>query len=208
MTRALGSYTALDAHALYKHKSAAGAFYRTVLRAEVRARLPWVRWREVRRGLFEIDGVPEAVLRHFSQRRAEIEQRAMELVAAGAERSRELMQAVALATRRAKDYGVAGATWREQARARAAEHGFGTFELDALERRGPTRCNDLEFGAVLSRLSGPEGLTATHNTFERRHALAELAGAFAQGATPAQLERATSRYLDHATVRVAGRSIG
>src|SRR5579884_742425 len=72
LTRAEGKYTALDSRALYEHKSAGGAVYRAVLRAEVRKRLPWVSWRVVARGLFEITGVPDAVLRHFSQRRAEI----------------------------------------------------------------------------------------------------------------------------------------
>jgi conjugative relaxase-like TrwC/TraI family protein len=75
LTRADGRYTALDAHALYEHKSAAGAVYRAVLRAQIRARLSWVVWRPAGRGLFEIDGVPEPVLRHFSQRREEIAER-------------------------------------------------------------------------------------------------------------------------------------
>ncbi len=43
LTRADGRFTSLDAHALYEHKSAAGAVYRAVLRAEVREQLPWVR---------------------------------------------------------------------------------------------------------------------------------------------------------------------
>jgi hypothetical protein len=38
MTRALGRHTSLDVHALYGHKSAAGAVYRAVLRAELRER--------------------------------------------------------------------------------------------------------------------------------------------------------------------------
>jgi hypothetical protein len=42
---------ALEAPSNYEHKSAAGALYGAVLRAEVRERLPWVRWR-----LFAIDG--------------------------------------------------------------------------------------------------------------------------------------------------------
>ena len=78
LTRADGRFTALDARALYEHKSAAGAVYRAVLRAEVRERFGWVSWRRVGRGLFEIEGVPDGVLRHFSQRRAEIEERAVE----------------------------------------------------------------------------------------------------------------------------------
>jgi conjugative relaxase-like TrwC/TraI family protein len=40
MTRAEGRWTSLEAHGLYEHKSAAGALYRAVLRAEVRERLP------------------------------------------------------------------------------------------------------------------------------------------------------------------------
>jgi conjugative relaxase-like TrwC/TraI family protein len=201
MTRAAGKYTALDAHALYEHKSGAGAFYRAVLRAEVRDRMPWVSWREVGRGLFEIEGIPDGVLRHFSQRRVEIEQRALELVDAGAELSREMMQGIALATRRAKEYGVSGATWRELARARAAEHGFGQAELDSFRRHAAALRDRTDLEQLFSRLSGPTGLTEMHNTFERRHALAEIAGAFRQGATGPQLERATSGYLDDAAVR-------
>jgi conjugative relaxase-like TrwC/TraI family protein len=200
MTRADGRYTALDAHALYEHKSAAGALYRAVLRGEVRERLPWVRWRQVSRGLFEIEGIPDPVLRHFSQRRVEIEERAMELVGAG-ELSRERMQGIALATRRTKQYGVNGSTWREQAQARAAEHGLGRADLEAL-RTGSAAVRELpDLVQSFLRLSGPEGLTELHNTFERRHALAEIAGAFRQGATATELEHATSRYLEDPTVQ-------
>jgi ATP-dependent exoDNAse (exonuclease V) alpha subunit len=39
-----------------------------------------------------------------------------------------------------------------------------------------------------------------HNTFVRRHALAELAGAFPQGASIDELEAATSGYLMHESV--------
>src|SRR5262249_54461408 len=53
-----------------------------------------------------------------------------------------------------------------------------------------------------------EGLTEYHNTFTRRHALAEIAGEFAQGARTAQLERATTGYLNHRTVVALGRIDG
>jgi hypothetical protein len=167
--------------------------------------LPWVHWREVGRGLFEIEGIRDRVLRHFSRRRVEIEERARQLVAAGAGvPSRELMQGIALATRRAKDYGVKGSTWREQAQARAAEHGFGRAELEALGSRGATPRERPDLELLFSRLSGPEGLTETHNTFARRHALATIAGAFRQGATAAELEQVTTRYLDDSTVLALG----
>ncbi len=202
LTRAGGKFTALDAHALFEHKSAAGAVYRAALRAEVRQRLPWVSWSRASRGLFEIDGVPPAVLRHFSQRRVEIEQRAAELVGGGAGRlSRERMQGVALATRRPKDESVDGAGWREDARARSAEHGFGPRELHALGSRPPAQPARALLKPVVSRLSGSTGLTANHNTFARRHALAEIAGEFTDGIRIGDLERATDAYLADRSVR-------
>jgi conjugative relaxase-like TrwC/TraI family protein len=209
MTRADGRWTSLEAHGLYEHKSAAGALYRAVLRAEVRERLPWVWWRSSGRGLFEIDGVPAGVLREFSRRRVEIEERARELTGVAASQlSRERMQGIALATRKAKEYKVDGARWQQEARARAAEHGLGPAEIRDLEawpvRDGGRPVGDLVAGAA-GRLSGPEGLTGQHNTFARRHALAELAGEFTQGATTAQVQDATSGYLEHETVVGLGR---
>ncbi len=204
LTRAEGRYTALDAHAVYEHKSAAGAVYRAVLRAEAREALPWVAWRAVGRGLFELDGVPDAVLEHFSTRRAEIEQRALELTGVAEALSRERMQGIALATRRAKRYGVEGSGWREQARARAAEHGFGQSDLTGLQGRPVAEVEPEDLGELAVRLSGPEGLTVNHNTFVRRHVLAEIAGAYAQGASVRQLEQTTTGYLADSSVLAVG----
>ena len=212
MTRADGRWTSLEAHGLYEHKSAAGAVYRAVLRAEVRERLPWVCWRTVGRGLFEIESVPADVLREFSRRRVEIEERARELTGVAASQlSRDRLQGIALATRKAKEYGVDGACWQREARARAAEHGLGTRELDRLAASEPRPAGASEADAVRSvatRLSGPAGLTAQHNAFARRHALAEIAGEFEQGASVAKIERSTSGYLDNGTVVPLGRRDG
>ena len=200
LTRADGRFTALDARALYEHKSAGGAVYRAVLRAEVRERLQWVSWRQTGRGLFEIDGVEEQVLRHFSRRRMEIEARAAELVGAVAgELSRERMQGIALATRQAKSYGIDGGTWREEAKARAAEHGLGERQLASLRARRASDAGGQGPG-VVERLSGPLGLTEMHNTFARRHALAEIGGAFPQGTSLELLQQATSEYLGDRSV--------
>jgi conjugative relaxase-like TrwC/TraI family protein len=207
LTRADGRFTSLDAHALYEHKSAAGAVYRAVLRAEVRELLPWVEWRRAGRGLFEIDGVADEVLRHFSQRRAEIEERAVELVGAEAAGSltREQMQGIALATRRSKTGDrFDGQQWREDARARSSEHGFGPDELWALVQRPDREQARASLANVVTRLSGADGLTGTHNTFARRHALAEVAGEFVDGVSAAGLERATDRYLCDASVEQLG----
>jgi hypothetical protein len=208
MTRAKGRWTSLEAHGLYEHKSAGGAVYRAVLRSEVRERLPWVGWRKVGRGLFEIDGVPQAVLREFSRRRVEIEERARELTGVAASMlSRERLQEIALATRKAKEYGIDGARWQEEARARAAEHGLGDREVRRLQSgKGAVAVSQANVvRAASARLSGPEGLTDQHNTFARRHALAELAGEFQQGASMAELERSAAEYLEDGTVIGLGR---
>jgi conjugative relaxase-like TrwC/TraI family protein len=208
MTRADGRWTSLEAHGLYEHKSAAGALYRTVLRAEVRERLPWVSWRASGRGLFEIDGVPQTVLREFSRRRVEIEERAGELTGVAASSlSRERLQGIALATRKAKKYVVDGARWRQEARARAAEQGLGERELSRL-RASAVQVDDRSGAevakAAADRLSGAQGLTGQHNTFARRHALAELAGEFTQGASAREIDTATSGYLAHESVVAVG----
>jgi conjugative relaxase-like TrwC/TraI family protein len=207
LTCADGRFTALDGRALYEHKSAGGAVYRAVLRAEVRQRLPWLWWRESGRGLFELDGIPDPVLRHFSRRRVEIEERALELVGAGeiGELSRGRMQGITLETRRAKISGVDGGSWREQARARAAEHGLAAADIADLRTRRPQAVTGLDPARLAGRLSGPRGLTETHNSFARRHALAEIAGTFPQGAALSEVEQATSQYLaDPDVVQLAG----
>jgi AAA domain len=82
-----------------------------------------------------------------------------------------------------------------------AEHGFGHSELETLMGREHASGARPDVEALNARLSGPLGLTELHNTFGRRHALAEIAGFFADGAGPAELDRATTSYLDHPTVR-------
>jgi hypothetical protein len=179
------------------------------MRAEVRERLPWVSWRQAGRGLFEIEGVPDAVLREFSRRRVEIEERAFELTGVAASKlSRDRLQGIALATRKAKEYVIDGARWRHEAVARAAEHGLGERELKRLLTSPPRAAGRSEAEVVRSatgRLSGPTGLTAQHNTFAQRHALAEIAGEFPQGASVPQLERVTGSYLEHNSVVPLGR---
>jgi TrwC relaxase len=150
LTWAEGRYTALDAHPLYEHKSAAGAVYRAVLRAELCERLPWVTWRPAGRGLFEIDGVPEPVLRHFSQRREEIEERAAHsaqgetvswagVIGRPGDFTREwAYTALSRARERTTLHVIAEPTTETQARSRLAPHEPGpttTQTLDMLHRR-------------------------------------------------------------------------
>ena len=126
-----GRWTALDATPIYQHAKAAGFLYQAHLRAAVRERLPWVRWGPVRNGMAEIEQIAPEVLREFSTRRRQIEERERELVAAGVEVRRAGREAIAHDTRERKRYGVDTAPWQEVVRARAAEHGLGARELEA-----------------------------------------------------------------------------
>jgi conjugative relaxase-like TrwC/TraI family protein len=154
-----GRWTALDATPIYKHAKAAGFLYQAHLRAAVRVRLPWVRWGPVRNGMAEIDQLAPGVLREFSTRRRQIVERERELVAAGVEVGDGGREAIAHDTRGRKRYGVETAPWRDVVRARAAEHGLGARELDAL-LRGPTRAPEPpDPTRVNAGLAGATGLT-------------------------------------------------
>lgn len=77
---------------------------------------------------------------------------------------------------------VAEADWREQVRARAAEHGLGRRQLDRLALLPASRLEERasEQGLV-RRLLGPNGLTASRNTFRKRDVVIALAEAHGQG---------------------------
>ncbi len=94
-----GRWSALDGRRIYAHAKTAGYLYEARLRAELTRELG-VEWTPVRNGIADIAGVPPAVLRAFSRRRAEIE---AELERRGT-RAPRAAQVATLETRRAKDY--------------------------------------------------------------------------------------------------------
>jgi conjugative relaxase-like TrwC/TraI family protein len=195
-----GRWTALDATPIYEHAKVAGFLYQAHLRAAVRERLPWVRWGPVRNGMAEIEQLAPAVLQEFSTRRRQIEERERELVAAGVEVGDRGREAIAHATRGRKRFGVDTAPWRDVVRARAAEHGLGARELDAL-RRGPARAPDApDATRVNAELAGASGLTEKQNTFARREAVMAWAAAHDQGAPARAVERAAAAFLTRADV--------
>jgi conjugative relaxase-like TrwC/TraI family protein len=166
-----GRWTALDATPIYQHAKAAGFLYQAHLRAAVRERLPWVRWGPVRNGMAEIEQIAPGVLREFSTRRRQIEERQRELVSAGVEVRRAGREAIAHDTRERKRYGVDTAPWQEVVRARAAEHGLGARELQTLTR-GPAHAPEVpDLGVVSGELAGAAGLTEKQNTFAPREAV-------------------------------------
>ena len=198
-----GRWTALDATPIYRHAKAAGFLYQAHLRATVRERLPWVRWGPVRNGMAEIEQLAPQVLREFSTRRRQIVERERELVAAGVEVGDGGREAIAHATRGRKRDGIDTAPWQEVVRARAAEHGLGVGELEALVR-GPTRAPEApDATRVNAELAGASGLTEKQNTFARREAVMAWAAAHEQGAPAGAVERAAAAFLTRSDVHRA-----
>jgi AAA domain-containing protein/TrwC relaxase len=190
-----GRWTALDATPIYRHARAAGFLYQAHLRTAVRERLPWVRWGPVRNGMAEIEQLPPLVLREFSTRRRQIEERERQLVEAGVEVGRAGREAIAHDTRERKRYGIDTAPWQEVVRARAAEHGLGARELRAIVR-GPDLPSEPPDAQVVSgELAGAAGLTEKQNTFARRDAVMAWAAAHRQGTPAAAVERAARDFL-------------
>jgi conjugative relaxase-like TrwC/TraI family protein len=181
-----GRWTALDATPIYQHAKAAGFLYQAHLRAAVRERLPWVRWGPVRSGMAEIEQLSPEVLREFSTRRRQIEQRERELVAAGVHVGDAGREAIAHDTRGRKRYGVDTAPWRDVVRARAAEHRLDAHELAALVLGQASTPEIPDPRRVAAGLAGAGGLTERQNTFAKREAVMAWAAAHGQGA-PAQL---------------------
>ena len=202
-----GRWTALDATPIYQHAKAAGFLYQAHLRAAVRERLPWVRWGPVRNGMArDRAAIAPEVLREFSTRRRQIEERERELVTAGVQVGDGGREAIAHATRGRKRYGVETAPWRDVVRARAAEHGLGAPELAALVL-GPARAPEIPDPQRISdQLARAGGLTERQNTFAKREAVMAWAAAHGQGAPAAAVERAAAEFLGRDDVRrAAGR---
>jgi AAA domain/TrwC relaxase len=154
-----------------------------------------VRWRPVRNGMAEIEQVAPEVLREFSTRRRQIEERERELVAAGVQVGDGGREAIAHTTRARKRYGIDTAPWRDVVRARAAEHGLGARELAALVL-GPARAPEVpDARRVSGQLVGAGGLTERQNTFATREAVMAWAAAHGQGAPAHMVEREAAAFL-------------
>jgi conjugative relaxase-like TrwC/TraI family protein len=205
-----GTWSAPDARLLYHHSRAAGFLYQGALRVGL-TRAIGVRFGEVSRGMAELDGVPKTLLRAFSTRRREIEH-LMDRTGATSARSAE---AAALATRSAKDVADAATSTiglRQRWLARVDELGLvpprGASPLDHLLGTDAWRPpNSGEVDQLLSRLAGPEGLTAGQSTFERRDVARLVAEALPRGSRVSDVEALADRFLKRRDV-LAMASVG
>jgi conjugative relaxase-like TrwC/TraI family protein len=185
-----GRWTALHGRMLYRHAKTAGYLYQAALRVELQERLG-LRWQAVEHGAADVRGVPRGVIEHFSRRRSEI----LEYMAARGEHSARAAQVATLETRRRKEYGAPVDRLREEWRARAAEHGFGRWELRRVLRRRLDQPPGLDLDALMVRLEGADGLTRERSTFTRREVVQAFAEAAREGARAAGIERQVGAFL-------------
>ncbi|MFP5375773.1 MAG: MobF family relaxase, partial [Acidimicrobiia bacterium] len=168
-----GRWAGVDPAGLFRHGLAADAVYQASFRHLAERRLGLAS-QAVVRGWADVDGVPRAVVEHFSKRSEEI---AAELERVGSD-SPAARQIAALATRAAKGLREGDADLHARWRAEAAGVGFGPAQVAAcLGRTAGAELSAGDVEATFDHLAGPDGLTATAATFSRAEVIAALAGA-------------------------------
>jgi conjugative relaxase-like TrwC/TraI family protein len=176
-----GRWTALDSVRLRDFKLALGAIYSAELRANL-AELG-LTWQALNsKGLAELEGVDPAVLRRFSTRRAEIERAARGSTAAA-------MAGAAVDTRKGKRQVDMPSIERQVAVA------LGPQLLAELTARVAVRDGRPKPLVDGDRLAGPDGLTRTANTFDRRDVIVAIGRGAAQGIHAEALIGEADRFL-------------
>jgi conjugative relaxase-like TrwC/TraI family protein len=198
-----GRWRTLDGRSLYQHAKTAGYLYEAELRAELTRRLG-VEWGPVGNGIADLDGIPAAVLRQFSERRRQIEEHLDET----GFRSARAAELAALETRQAKT-APAGRTMRSLWLDKAYAMNWDPERLHAVVDRAaipepvPGSVPDLVPELVpvsvptelFDLLSGPGGLTAQASTFDRRDVLRALAERAPRGASVRTIEALADEFL-------------
>jgi conjugative relaxase-like TrwC/TraI family protein len=184
-----GNWRALDGEPILKsYRLAAGYLYQAHVRAEL-TRTLGVEWEQPQKGLAELRHVPRAVIREFSTRRAQVVQQVERDGGGGYYAA----QVAAHKTRERKEHVDLGEL-REDWRARAAEHGLGNRELQAL--LGRAHYEELSRSTLLTiakRMLGPNGLTEKRTAFSDPEAVMAWAEAHAAGASSERVLRLAAR---------------
>ncbi len=168
-----GTRRALDARWLYRHAGEASALATAEMRYRLTAELG-VRWRRGRKGGWEVDGIPDRVLREFSRRSSEVDDAVAELEALiGRTATIRELRGLVTKTRPAKRQADAAdlvAEWWDRARAL----GFKQRDLSRCLRRlaavPPPPAND----EIFDRLAAPEGLCSGTSVFTRADVIAAV----------------------------------
>lgn len=162
-----GKWATPDARWLYTSAKTIGFLYEAELRHRLTVALG-VEWGPVCNGISDIAQIPPEVLKGFSSRRAEIEER----MAIRNQHSPKAAMYAALDTRQTKpaDLGVVElrTRWADQARTM----GYDPAHLrEVIGRTEPAALTEAERVVVEDRLLGADGLTAHESTFDRRDVL-------------------------------------
>jgi len=165
-----GRFGALDGRAIYRHAKTAGYLYQAELRCQLTRSLG-LEFEEPRKGAAEVAGVPEQVIRAFSTRWTQIEER----MAERGETSRRAAEMAALDTRQAKE-DVSAERLRAEWQARAQELGFGARPIEAYLHRAIEREPDPpQIERLYNELASPQGLTENESSFSAREVIRTLA---------------------------------
>ncbi len=192
-------WTAPDMRPVYAAAKTAGTIAEATLRKELTLSLG-LRWRAVVQGTAEVEGVPNAVLDHFSRRHAEIK----ELAAARGWITERGIAEIQRETRDRKpqlDRDVAQAAWR----ARASEHGLTADDVAKVLGKAELQRARRDRAMLAAHLAGPAGLTRQESTFNRRALIQGIAAAYAEGISLADLEKAADRFLVEHGIAVSAR---
>jgi conjugative relaxase-like TrwC/TraI family protein len=181
-----GRWAALDGRLLYAESKTAGYVHEAAFRRALVRELG-VEWGSVRRGIAELDGVPESVLRAFSRRSREIDA----YLAEHGGYSPAARQVAAHRTRQAKDYRVRPEQLATEWRLRADALGFSRDELTAVLDRARAR----QPARALAEREVSDALTEHAAHFARRDVIRHLAEQARDGASLHELTRAADRYL-------------
>jgi conjugative relaxase-like TrwC/TraI family protein len=194
-----GEWRALDGEAILKtYRLAAGYLYEAQLRHELTGRLG-IEWTEPVKGMGELEGVPEEAIRAFSTRRQSLVEHMEALGTKGFAAAR----VAALATRETKEQ-VDLTRLREEWQARAAEHGLGRRELEALVVERSRSRDRLEREQLAARLLGPEGLTEKQATFTLPELVQAVAGSRPQSASVEQVLEVAAEVAKFPGVELVG----
>ena len=187
-----GKWATLDARWVYTSAKTIGYLYEAQLRHNLTVALG-VEWSEVVKGIADIEHIPEDVLKAFSTRRAEIEER----MAVRNQHSAKAAMIAALDTRQRKQPDPGPIELRVRWCERAAEIGFDPTDLrNAIGRTEPTPITAGEQRAVEDRLLGAHGLTANDSTFDRNAVLMAWCDSLPAGAPIERIEELAEALID------------
>jgi conjugative relaxase-like TrwC/TraI family protein len=203
-----GRWSALDARGLYGWAKTTGYLYEAHLRAELSRRLG-VGWTPIVNGIADIEGIPEAALRAFSQRRQQIEMHMEE----HGETGPRAAQVAAYATRAAKDVEVAPESLMPEWRDRALSVGLDDRVLGCVLGRTTPRRPTPDLGtplaeSVFRHLASPRGLTAHAASFGRREVLEAMCMALPYGAPVDEIVDLANTFLSSGHVSPLGTAPG